>query len=122
MAYGQLQCQGSLHVPALLMEFAGAGTLRQFLKTYRPIPEGAVSLLVRDVCEGLAAAHTCGTMRRDLKLEHVLLVKDKGKGRLVAKVADFGLSKENWTGGSNTAQSGTKAGSGVMTTVLTAMH
>jgi tetratricopeptide (TPR) repeat protein len=53
-------------------------------------PSKAIGIL-RQLCRGLAAAHTAGVVHRDVKPENVVLVPVEG-GRDMVKILDFGIS------------------------------
>ncbi len=76
--------------PGLVMEFVDGPTLAQFLAA-GPLPLDEIGLLGTGILRGVAAAHDAGWTHRDLKPSNVLL--EVLEGRLVPKVADFGLAK-----------------------------
>lgn len=55
--------------------------------------------LLRDIASALKYLHDdCkpSIIHKDIKLPNILLHYDSGKGRMVAKIADFGLSKKTF--------------------------
>ncbi len=73
-----------------VMEYANAGDLKQFA---RANPGSAqLEVLLAEVLHGLAYLHGKGIVHRDLKAQNILPVRQGG--RLTAKLADFGVSKE----------------------------
>jgi serine/threonine-protein kinase len=78
--------------PFLVMELLEGESLNAVLKrTRRLAPETAVSI-ISQVLDGLAAAHACGVVHRDLKPGNVFLVRESD-GQQRAKILDFGISK-----------------------------
>lgn len=78
--------------PYLAMERLYGSTLRQEVKERGALPvEEAVSL-VRQVLDGLGAAHVAGLLHRDIKLENLFLCDSEGGERTI-KIIDFGLTK-----------------------------
>jgi serine/threonine-protein kinase len=72
---------------AIVMEYAEGDTLARVLDE-GPLPAATTVGVVRQVAEGLAAAHAVGLVHRDLKTQNVL-VTPSGQ----AKVLDFGLAR-----------------------------
>ncbi|MCO4747092.1 MAG: serine/threonine protein kinase, partial [Proteobacteria bacterium] len=77
-------------LPALLMEYIDGPSLERVIPRVR-LTLDQVDALFRGVLAGMAAAHVGGFVHRDLKPGNVMLALDEG--RVVAKVADFGLVK-----------------------------
>ncbi|CAM9313296.1 unnamed protein product [Chrysoparadoxa australica] len=79
---------------ALVMEFMAGGSLSNFIHHH---PEKLVTEMTKrlalDVAYAMEHVHACGIQHRDLKPANVLLSTEKGELR--AKVADFGISKED---------------------------
>ncbi|MGK4004848.1 serine/threonine-protein kinase [Sorangium sp. So ce1036] len=55
------------------------------------LPVGAAVRIVRQVCDGIAAAHAMGVVHRDIKPENIFLTGDPASPTV--KVLDFGISK-----------------------------
>ncbi len=97
--------------PFLATEFVSGGTLQDWLLTHPPRSlriETARDLLAQ-VCAGLGAAHAQGIVHRDLKPANVLLVLDGQRKIQIAKVADFGLAREEGNDRSLSSRTGTMA-------------
>lgn len=78
--------------PYIVMEFLEGQDLGQLLARRGPLPvEEAVGYLL-EACEGVAEAHSAGVIHRDLKPSN-LFVCQRGGGRTIVKVLDFGISK-----------------------------
>jgi serine/threonine protein kinase len=75
----------------LTMEFLEGETLEARLAREKPLKSDSVLPLVRQVCEGLAAAHDRGIVHGDLKSANVILVPEASGTRAV--LADFGLAR-----------------------------
>ena len=74
------------------MEYLRGMSLADLVLKYGPLPPGRAIYLFRQVCSGLAEAHTLGLVHRDLKPANVF-VSILGGETDVAKVLDFGLVK-----------------------------
>jgi serine/threonine-protein kinase len=79
-------------VPYMVMEFLDGRDLSQLLTLRGPLPlDEAVGYMLQ-ACEGVAEAHAAGIVHRDIKPAN-LFVCDRGGGRSLVKVLDFGISK-----------------------------
>ncbi len=74
------------------MEYLPGISLQDLVTKYGPLPAGRAIYLFRQVCAGLAEAHTLGLVHRDLKPANIF-VSVRGGESDVAKVLDFGLVK-----------------------------
>ncbi|MEM9556763.1 MAG: protein kinase [Acidobacteriota bacterium] len=82
----------SIRVPFVTMELLGGPTLEERIDDAGPFSEREALPLVRQMCDGLEAAHAAGVVHRDFKSNNVLLVpRDEGTVRAV--VTDFGLAR-----------------------------
>lgn len=76
------------HESAIVMEFAEGGSLRDRMRDDPAWVRSNFLQLMRDVCEGLRAAHSAKILHLDIKPDNILLSRDG-----VAKIGDFGVSK-----------------------------
>eukprot|EP00466_Bigelowiella_natans_P018194 jgi/Bigna1/77113/fgenesh1_pg.45_\ len=77
----------------LVFEFCRKGSLRDVLDSPMSLPIATRVQLALDVAEGMAFLHQQKIVHRDLKSQNVLVQFAPETGSLVAKVADFGLSR-----------------------------
>ncbi len=80
---------GEQPLPYLAMEFIPGETLQQRLDRIGPLDVPEVLRIGRQIAEGLAAAHACDLIHRDIKPGNVLLEGGSQK----AKITDFGLAR-----------------------------
>jgi eukaryotic-like serine/threonine-protein kinase len=80
---------GEQPLPYLVMEFVPGETLQQKLDRCGPLEVSEVLRIGRQVAEGLAAAHACDLIHRDVKPGNILLEGGSHK----AKITDFGLAR-----------------------------
>jgi serine/threonine protein kinase len=94
----------------LVTEFAGGGTLRDWVLAKTSSWKDIVELLI-GVGDGLACAHDAGILHRDIKPDNILVT-----GNGYAKLADFGLAKlvERIDEAANTATVGNLTRPGVV--------
>lgn len=74
-----------------VMEFVQEGQLKTYMSNH-PFGMDQLKKLLIDILEGLKYLHIEGIIHRDIKPQNILLGRDK-QNRLVAKIADFGISK-----------------------------
>ncbi|MEJ7601902.1 MAG: serine/threonine-protein kinase [Kofleriaceae bacterium] len=79
----------------LVMEFLDGVSLARRLKVATErMAEGEAALLMRGVCNALAAAHAKGIVHRDLKPDNLMLVPDaEAPTGERPKILDFGIAK-----------------------------
>lgn len=75
-----------------VMEYLPGMTLHDLVKQHGPIPPGRLIYLLRQICGGLAEAHSLGIVHRDLKPANIFVALRGGEAD-VAKILDFGLVK-----------------------------
>ncbi len=76
-------------LPYLVMEFVPGETLQQKLDRTGPLDVPEILRIGRQIAEGLAAAHACDLIHRDIKPGNILLEGGSHK----AKITDFGLAR-----------------------------
>lgn len=75
-------------VPYISMEYVRGVTLRYMLDQKKRLPYSAGLRLAKQLCAGLAAAHSVGVLHRDIKPENMIL-EPTGN----AKLMDFGIAR-----------------------------
>ncbi len=80
---------GEQPLPYLTMEFIPGETLQQKLDRCGPLDVSETLRIGRQIAEGLAAAHACDLIHRDIKPGNILLEGGSHK----AKITDFGLAR-----------------------------
>jgi len=76
----------------LVMEWLEGHTLEDELKERGSLPIDRVTVLLEQICEGLAYVHSKGIVHRDLKPSNIMIVPEH-TGDEAIKILDFGLSK-----------------------------
>src|SRR5919205_2810495 len=72
----------------IVLEYLPGGDLFALTRT-RPLSIQRALFYLEQVCSGLAHAHKCGVIHRDIKPQNLLLTADKE----VVKIADFGVAR-----------------------------
>jgi serine/threonine protein kinase len=78
--------------PFLVMEYLEGETLAELFAREGAVPLPRLLDLLLPVFSAVAAGHHVGVIHRDLKPQNVFLARS-GRGELVPKVLDFGISK-----------------------------
>ncbi|CAN5357553.1 hypothetical protein BH20ACI1_BH20ACI1_14750 [soil metagenome] len=76
----------------LVMEYVEGETLHRLLRREGTLPVKRAVNLLRQIADGVEAAHEAGVLHRDLKPANIFIMT-KGKGDGFIKVGDFGLAK-----------------------------
>ncbi len=72
----------------IVLEYLSGGDMAA-LTRHHPLPIEKTLFYLEQVCSGLAHAHECGVIHRDIKPQNLLLTAD----RQVVKIADFGVAR-----------------------------
>ena len=81
----------------IVLEYLPGGDMFALTRT-RPLPIQRALHYLEQVCSGLAHAHKCGVIHRDIKPQNLLLTADKE----IVKIADFGVARLDATEGAIT--------------------
>lgn len=76
----------------LVMEYVEGETLHKLLRREGTLPVKRAVRLLRQIADGVEAAHELGILHRDLKPANIFIMS-KGRGDGFVKVGDFGLAK-----------------------------
>lgn len=77
----------------MVMEFLDGETFTQRIKGRGRLPAKEAVAILRQVLQGLSAAHGAGIVHRDLKPDNIFILKQKAGHRDFVKIIDFGISK-----------------------------
>jgi len=72
----------------IVLEYLSGGDMAA-LSRHHPLPIDKTLFYLEQVCSGLAHAHKCGVIHRDIKPQNLLLTAD----RRIVKIADFGVAR-----------------------------
>src|ERR1044071_9275237 len=72
----------------LVLEYLSGGDMQALARNH-PLSMDKALFYLEQVCSGLAHAHECGVIHRDIKPHNLLLTAD----RQVVKIADFGVAR-----------------------------
>ncbi|HEV2830293.1 MAG TPA: serine/threonine protein kinase [Pyrinomonadaceae bacterium] len=72
----------------IVLEYLSGGDMAALSRS-KPLPIDKALFYLEQVCSGLAHAHECGVIHRDIKPQNLLLTAD----REVVKIADFGVAR-----------------------------
>ncbi len=81
----------------IVLEYLSGGDLAALSRS-KPVPIEKTLFYLEQVCSGLAYAHECGVIHRDIKPQNLLLTAD----RQIVKIADFGVARLEATEGAIT--------------------
>lgn len=77
----------------LVMEYVEGETLHRLLRREGTLPVKRAVHLLRQIADGVGAAHEIGILHRDLKPANIFLMQKGKSGDGFIKVGDFGLAK-----------------------------
>ena len=77
--------------PYAVLEYLRGETLAEYLSTHGPLEVKVARHLMEQVARTMAAAHACGIVHRDLKLDNLFVV-DSGQSMPRIKILDFGIA------------------------------
>ena len=77
----------------LVMEYVEGETLHRLLRREGTLPVKRAVRFLRQIADGVEAAHDAGILHRDLKPANIFIMKKGKSGDGFVKVGDFGLAK-----------------------------
>jgi serine/threonine-protein kinase len=77
----------------LVMEYVEGETLHRLLRREGTLPVKRAVKLLRQIADGVEAAHDAGILHRDLKPANIFIMNKGKSGDGFIKVGDFGLAK-----------------------------
>ena len=97
--------------PYISMEYLEGVTLKDLIVSKGALPLGVGLRIVKQMCQGLEAAHLQGVVHRDIKPQNMLILPETGE----LKVMDFGIARVS------DVKAGTTPGASGLTTAGTVM-
>ena len=94
----------------IIMEFLDGEPLSSRIKSRGRMMPREVAPIIRQVLEGLGAAHGAGIIHRDLKPDNIFILREKAGVPDYVKIIDFGISKFNQLSGDGEAMKMTRTG------------
>ena len=83
----------------IIMEFLDGEPLSGRIKGRGRLTPREATPIIRQVLEGLGAAHAAGIIHRDLKPDNIFILREKAGVHDYVKIIDFGISKFNQLSG-----------------------
>jgi serine/threonine-protein kinase len=83
----------------IIMEYLDGEPLSGRIKNKGRLVPAEATPIIRQVLEGLQAAHTAGIIHRDLKPDNIFILREKAGVHDYVKIIDFGISKFNQLAG-----------------------
>jgi serine/threonine-protein kinase len=83
----------------IIMEYLDGEPLSARIKNKGRLMPAEATPIIRQVLEGLQAAHTAGIIHRDLKPDNIFILREKAGVHDYVKIIDFGISKFNQLSG-----------------------
>jgi serine/threonine protein kinase len=81
----------------LVMEYLPGENLRNclhnFIQSGNDVPYETAEIIIRNMLEGLDAAHASGVVHRDVKPENIMLTGNVAAGDYSLKILDFGIAR-----------------------------
>ncbi|KAA6395923.1 MAG: putative AGC family protein kinase, partial [Streblomastix strix] len=75
------------------MEYANLGNLRDLIESENALPVSVIRVIMKQLFEGLRIMHEKGLIHRNIQEKNIYLHSPIESGRVVVKIADFGLVK-----------------------------
>ncbi|MEZ5938079.1 MAG: DUF805 domain-containing protein [Hyphomonadaceae bacterium] len=97
--------------PYMSMEFLSGRSLRAWNRERMQGPEASlktVANVIREILNGLEAAHQAGVVHRDLKPENVMLISEPADSGVRLKILDFGIARAPNSGDTGSTSLGTR--------------
>ncbi|KAA6371905.1 MAG: putative CAMK family protein kinase [Streblomastix strix] len=78
----------------ILLEFCNFKSLDSIIKRNYQLTPGTLRAIAKQLFEGLRIIHAKGLVHRDIKGENLMMQCPPGSNRVIVKIADFGLVKD----------------------------
>ncbi|KAA6356793.1 MAG: hypothetical protein EZS28_047680, partial [Streblomastix strix] len=78
----------------ILLEFCNFKSIDSIIKQNYQLSPGTLRAIAKQLFEGLRIIHSKGLIHRDIKGENLMMHCPPGSNRVIVKIADFGLVKD----------------------------